>query len=158
MTTAKPRPTRALLDQREQQLHDATRELTKLRAELELMRSEVARADARSEPEADAIALCVAALDAMVADQRAEADRARRNSTSWHVAPYPDATPPSAGQTPVGRVLLYLAARYDVPLAELEPDPEPTPEGDDLVVAPAALARKLERIIRDNPYLLDRLR
>lgn len=143
MTDSRPRPTRALLDQREQQLAETSRELRSMRIELDELRTQRDHLDARSEPEADAMALCVQALDGM----RAEIAAARRRASTWG----------EADSSPVERVLLYLAHRYDVPLV-VRAEPEPEPDGMDLVVAPSALARKLERVLRDNPMLLDQLR
>lgn len=161
MTTAdRPRPTRALLDQREQQLADTSRELRSVQAEVAELRDLRDHLAQRTEPEAAAMALCVAALDEMHTEL-AEAERQRRNRpgmTTWATDPYQQPPPPPASATPAGRVLLYLAARYSVPLAELAPDAEPEPDGMDLVAAPSRLARKLERLVRDNPALLAELR
>lgn len=150
-TIARSRVTVAMLREQENRaskwadLADAREaEAIKAQAEAAHLAGELANLRAAAEPEATALAGCVRAIEAMYAAQRA-ADRASANTTYRDGISYSQAQGPySPHASPVGRILLHLAARYGVPL--VAPAPEPAPESV-LVQAPAHLAGALRELL-----------
>jgi len=136
------RPTKALvaelreqLDRRERQLADTS---------MDLRTSEDRRKVAEAiDREAKALAGCTAAIEAMLA---AEREASRNQSSSYG---YLQATPayqqprPEALDSPIGRILLHLAARYGVAVEATLP-PERDPSGQRLVSVPAHVAEQLQ--------------
>lgn len=153
MSTRKPttrpraqRPTVAMLLAQEARADRAQADADAWAAQLEQVRREAdalrARADAlaaAAEPEADALAGCTKAIEAMYAAERAAA---RNVNAAW--PNYCGGPGPSAHRSAVGRILLHLAARYGVPLV---PEPPPTPPESVLVQAPSHLAGPLRELL-----------
>lgn len=144
-TPAKPRPTRAALDEAERRADEALAEADALRVQLQLAEFERDswRAERLDVPEAEALARCVRAIDSILFPGAERAVRTAGDGTinvgtmpaqisggiSWHTSSSPSLIASVRRATvdyPVGRILLHLAAIFDVPLdaaeaEELEP-------------------------------------
>lgn len=144
-TTKPERPTRAAMDA-------LARRVELLESLLETAREERDAAtedrnrwrEVRSpDAEAQAIADCVRAVGVLLDGGGNNANRLRRGemqylrSSEWFPAP--------ASATPVGRLLLHLAARFGVPLQEVVPEPERESAGNQLVLVSAEVAETLAR-------------
>lgn len=123
-----------LADQHKSEKLKAEAEVHHLAAELDKLR-------AATEPESQALAGCVQAIEAMFA-----AERSSRGLSSYRdgVATMAPSYRPEAHHSAVGRILLHLAYRYGVPL--VPPAPEPEPETV-LVQAPGHLAPALRGLL-----------
>lgn len=143
--TKPDRPTRAGMEALTRRVDLLEGLLGRARSDLEAMtldRDSWQQAHA-PDPEAEAIAGCVRAIDEMRSGGRSAA-RANRGmsymgeATTW--------APPRPQDVPEGRVLLNLAARYGVALVPA-PEPEPIDRGGQrLVSVPAHVAEQLERL------------
>lgn len=133
------------------------------RDQLQADHDELAGQLADQDPEARALGSCVNALDAMLTGiaSREQRDRHRDGyamASVGHIEPLR----PAALDSSVGRILLHLAARYDVDLVALPPEPpEPQPtladQGDALLVVPEALANTISQLLEQQPWLAERL-
>lgn len=118
----KTRPTRAALDAAEARAVAAEKDAADAQAYAASWHERLSALEAVSEPEADALAACTKAIEAMYAGDRHAQDR----YTNTTAAPFRQATTPEAHFSAVGRILLHLAHRYGVPLVATEPEvPEP---------------------------------
>lgn len=90
--------------------------------------------------EAEAIAGCVRALEEFLGQRRVGSPV---NGASYQYGAGFSGFVEQPSSTPIGRVLLHLAARYGVPL---EPPPPPVfePPAERLIVVPVDLANQLE--------------
>jgi hypothetical protein len=156
MTTdrrTKPELREALIDT-EQQLYEA-------RDAEGAAKRRAAELEARQAGDDEALALdqCVRALERMLAagEQR---DRTRAYSQPLR-ASYGDTDRPTALDSPVGRILLHLAARYGVDIVAPHPalpdEPTLADQGDALLVVPQVLANTISQLLNDQPYLTERL-
>lgn len=111
------RPTVAAMRELREQLTEAEAELSAALQRAELRRVELEQLRLQLHPEADALARCIRALDAMV-----QAERSERQG-DWRYAP---------AQLPAAeRVLRHLAARYGVLWPEPDPpEVEPEPQSE----------------------------
>jgi hypothetical protein len=108
------------------------------------------------DPEAECLAGCVRTIGAMYEAMRDRStSRSGVGGMTWasgeivygtHEEPRP-----SALRDPVGRVLLALAARYDLEIEATVPKPRVV-TGTRLVACPADVAEQLERIIAQREY------
>lgn len=103
------------------------------------------RAERLSDPEAEALAGCLRAFEQMDEQERARAARVTNAYANTMGSPRWASLPPSPLESPVGRVLLHLAARYGIPLEAKVPEPIPEP-GRRLMSLPAELAEQLEQM------------
>lgn len=93
--------------------------------------------------EAEALAGCARALEAMTSGHNGEVT-AYATGGFVHLDTYANRQAPKATDSPVGRILLALAGRYDVPIAAVPPvvnRPERV-----LLSVPAELAEQIERL------------
>jgi hypothetical protein len=106
------------------------------------------------DPEAEALGGCVRAFDAMRETMR-ERSASRSSSVAWSsesvVYGSHEEPRPSALRDPVGRVLLALAARYDLEIEATVPKPRVV-AGQRLVSCPADIAEQLERMLEASGY------
>lgn len=96
------------------------------------------------DPEADALAGCVRAIEGMraAAKKRTDYDNFASSYTQYGTI---EEERPSALAVPEGRILLSLAARYGLAIEATVPKPRII-EGQRLVSMPAALAEQIERM------------
>jgi len=136
------------------------------RDQLQADHDELAQQLADQDPEARTLGACINALDAMLVTERDRAEaRARRDGRAMiahaelrHIEPLR----PTALDSPVGRILLHLAARYDVDLVALPPEPGPEPEtladdGQALMVVPQKLAATIQQLLEQQPWVADQV-
>jgi len=109
------------------------------------------------DPEANALAGCVRAFDTMRESMR---ERSTNQSGVYgNARPWSDQIVygtheeprPSALRDPVGRVLLALAARFDLEIEATVPAPRVV-EGNRLMSVPAELAEQVERLVAQGPF------
>lgn len=138
------------------------------RDQLQADHDELAAQLADQDPEARTLGACINALDAMLTGERTAAET-RRASAHYGVqyAELAHTTPhrPTALDSSVGRILLHLAARYDVDLVAMPPfPPEDEPptlaeDGQKLMVVPEKLANSIQQLLEQlSHYDLDQLR
>lgn len=138
------RPTKALVTELLQKLREADERADHLHRQRAAMGVE--RDEARTErdewkaahlpdPEAEALAGCVRAIEALVNPPNQRGTLGYTPTAHWGYTGRPDAL-----SMPVGRILLALAARYGVPV---EPTAQPEPTGQVLVSVPAHVAEQL---------------
>lgn len=138
-TTKPERPTRAAMDDLQNRLDRALSALGRRDEEVEALardRDEW-RAARAPDGEAEALAGCVRAIEAMYSsDRNPNASGIMPTRSRVHGGHAP------ASETAVGRVLLHLAGRFGVQLQEV-PSPEPDP---DTARVPRHLAEELLRL------------
>lgn len=143
------------------------RTLADLETEVELRRQAERELNAernQADPEARALSECVGAIERMFEAIQFRASNTSsspqgRNQVALQAQHYDQSQPPALN-SPVGRILVHLAARYALAVVALPPpvEDEPNVEGSELVIAPAKLARRIEQLLRDNPWALEDLR
>lgn len=102
-----------------------------------------------ADPEAEALSACVRAFDTMSETMRKHAGNqygVAWSSSASVVYGTHEVQRPSALSDPVGRVLLALAARYDLEIEAKLPQPS-IETGQRLVSCPADIAEQLERLV-----------
>lgn len=106
------RPTKAAMEQLESERDNARRLLARREADLAAAEAEAAawKEVKIQDPEAEALSGCVRAIEALITSQSSG-----RNMVGYSTGFTPP--PPTPSDTPIGRILLHLAARYGVPLA-----------------------------------------
>jgi hypothetical protein len=152
------------LEKARAELLEAQTELTATRAETERVREALIeaqtdrdrwRTERLTDREAECLSMCVRAIEEFRHGPVTRApDGAAMTPTNANPGRY---YPPEvqygtisspmaqAHETPIGRVLLNLAQRFDVPLAPFERPPR-VEEGQELVSVPAAVASQLQRL------------
>lgn len=136
--TKPERPTRAAMDSlvRRVELLESLLATAKLERDEALEDRDRWRAAHAPDAEAEALAGCVRAIGGLL-----DAGVGGRNRMALPALDYwPQ---PSASSTPVGRVLLHLAGRYNVPLQETPPSAVTVEEADRLVLVAPAIADQL---------------
>lgn len=158
---------------RETALEKKTRELEEEHANFEEMERRALRAESEREelrdernhwrdarvpdPEAEALAGCVRALEEMgngrtlsVNEHAMGMSPGRRLNT---IETYGNRTEMSeaAGDHPIGRILIALASRYGVPLVAVPPEPIVI-EGRRILSVPAELADQIESMVRNGGF------
>ena len=119
--------------------------------------------EARQAGDDEALALdqCVRALERMLAARDQRNAQADRYSTPLR-AEYGDTSRPAALDSPIGRILLHLAARYAVDIVAMppaEPDQRTlADEGQALLVVPEGLANSISQLLEQQPWVADQLR
>ena len=111
------------------------------------------------DPEANALAACVRAFDTMREAMRERStnqsgvygNTGRAWSSDQIVYGTHEEPRPSALRDPVGRVLLALAARFDLEIEATVPAPRVV-EGNRLMSVPAELAEQVERLVGQGPF------
>lgn len=117
-TARRSRPTRAELDAAEEHFHRALAQADELRARLQV--AELDRDSWRTEhievPEAETLARCIRAIDQLIESEATDAAAAAFSLGTWVDEQPNDAAAHQAKpeDSPVGRILLHLAARYGI--------------------------------------------
>jgi hypothetical protein len=136
------------------------------RDQLQLDHDDLAAQLADEDHEARALGQCINALDAMLVTDRSVAEaqaRNRGNSYGTAVLATRHTTAehrPPALDSPVGRILLHLAARYEVdvvaPHPPLPDEPETlAAEGQALLVVPERLANSIQQLVNEQPWAIE---
>jgi len=149
--------TKARIWEKYQQLLD---DRDQVRAE----RDELQQLLADEDHEARALGSCINALDAMLVTVRERTEATSRRAGGAMYAELRHTTPerPAALDSPVGRILLHLAARYDVDVVAPAPgcpEPEPTlaDDGQALMVVPQKLAATIQQLLEHQPWIADQV-
>jgi len=146
-----------------QALAEAEQLLDRARDELDRQVAATNRCIDRQAGDDEALALdqCVRALE-LLRTRLATAQDSRRGGPVYAELRHTEPHRPTAMDSPIGRILLHLAARYDVDVVAPAPgcpEPEPTlaDEGEALLVVPQALANTISQLLAEQPYLVERL-
>lgn len=137
-TPVPARPTKAALIRLAAERDDAVRALAQRERALALAEAEAAawKAVKVADPEAEALSGCVRAIEALLSS-------AQVNVASYAMG-FSRPPPPQAAETPIGRILLHLSARYGVPLAPPAP-PAPDPDEAVMITVPRRVAEQIAK-------------
>jgi hypothetical protein len=144
----KERPTRAAMDRLEAELRANQSDIQSLRRQLEQERERTKAAKTEADdwravkvadPEAEALSGCIRAIDVMRSASNVNLMGSSIGSSSYSYGQQPVHIPAEA--TPVGRILLHLAARYDIPIVDAPP---PRREDVTVLVDPGTAARLID--------------
>lgn len=148
MATLKADP-RSDLEQARERIAELGVELEREREQrINLTRERDAWRDARlPDPEAEALAGCVRAIEGMRETERAARQRTSNFASNYEPSYRGPDDRPTALRSAEGRILLALAARYGLAIEATVPKPPPPVEGERLVALPAAVARQVQELV-----------